>query len=129
MIYRIWDSAVNEMFYPDEKGNHYLIHQNGSVSYKGTWCTPDVVLMRHTEIKDKRGAYIFEGDIVYRDELPGEKFVVEYFPNFCAFKLSQKHKCGDVFLWGLRSNADLRADNIKKIGNIFENGDLLNERN
>lgn len=119
--YRAWLKKDKEMIDVDE------IHFNNSeLDYIGdaiTWMCKknDFVLMQSTGLTDKNGKEIFEGDIVDSEDgiLSG---VVEFRP--------------DLGMW---TNSLLRYNNFERlcciansreiIGNIWENGELLDGEN
>jgi len=80
----------------------------------------DVVLQRFTGVTDKKGEYIFEGDIVVCKERYAEKkFVVEYridseFIGFIPNEIGKKTLSSFV-PW----------NDLEVIGNIYENENLL----
>ncbi|WP_257962530.1 YopX family protein [Streptococcus salivarius] len=119
--YRAWLKEDKEMIDVDEM--HF---KNGELDFIGngiTWMykKSDIVLMQSTGFKDKNGKEIFEGDIVDSEDgiLSG---VVELRP--------------DLGMW---TNSLLRYNNFERlcciansreiIGNIWENGELLDGEN
>nr|DAQ78169.1 MAG TPA: YopX protein [Caudoviricetes sp.] len=119
--YRAWLKEDKEMIDVDEM--HF---KNGELDFIGngiTWMykKSDIVLMQSTGFKDKNGKEIFEGDIVDSEDgiLSG---VVEFRP--------------DLGMW---TNSLLRYNNFERlcciansreiIGNIWENGELLDGEN
>ena len=119
--FRAWLKEDKEMIDVDEM--HF---KNGELDFIGngiTWMykKSDIVLMQSTGFKDKNGKEIFEGDIVDSENgiLSG---VVEFRP--------------DLGMW---TNSLLRYNNFERlcciansreiIGNIWENGELLDGEN
>ena len=119
--FRAWLKEDKEMIDVDEM--HF---KNGELDFIGngiTWMykKSDIVLMQSTGFKDKNGKEIFEGDIVDSEDgiLSG---VVEFRP--------------DLGMW---TNSLLRYNNFEQlcciansseiIGNIWENGELLDGEN
>lgn len=119
--FRAWLKEDKEMIDVDEM--HF---KNGELDFVGngiTWMykKSDIVLMQSTGFKDKNGKEIFEGDIVDSEDgiLSG---VVEFRP--------------DLGMW---TNSLLRYNNFERlcciansreiIGNIWENGELLDGEN
>lgn len=119
--FRAWLKEDKEMIDVDEM--HF---KNGELDFIGngiTWMykKSDIVLMQSTGFKDKNGKEIFEGDIVDSEDgiLSG---VVEYRT--------------DLGMW---TNSLLRYNNFERlcciansreiIGNIWENGELLDGEN
>lgn len=119
--FRAWLKEDKEMIDVDEM--HF---KNGELDFIGdgiTWMykKSDIVLMQSTGFKDKNGKEIFEGDIVDSEDgiLSG---VVEFRP--------------DLGMW---TNSLLRYNNFERlcciansreiIGNIWENGELLDGEN
>lgn len=119
--FRAWLKEDKEMIDVDEM--HF---KNGELDFIGngiTWMykKSDIVLMQSTGFKDKNGKEIFEGDKVDSEDgiLSG---VVEFRP--------------DLGMW---TNSLLRYNNFERlcciansreiIGNIWENGELLDGEN
>lgn len=96
----------------DERGEFY--------SKRGLGC---VIMMWFTGLKDKKGNEIYEGDIVvFKNVFSKDKFVgrVMYYSG-----------CKPI-LWDGKHSIDLAETNeedLEIIGNIYENPELLEEKN
>lgn len=74
---------------------------------------------QYTELKDKDGTEIYEGDIVYSDEYD-KPFIIEYAEDWSCFAYSEAMAITDRIL--SIDRACLYSD---VIGNIYENPELL----
>ena len=98
---------------------------NGITSF----CLALFVLMQSTGVKDKKGAEIFEGDIIehrYNSPLSGElvvhRFQVawdEMYSRFCTIGIGLRH--------GIDLSSSACSRHFEVIGNIYENPELLEE--
>lgn len=91
----------------------------------GCFDTEYFAIMQCTGLKDKNGKLIFEGDIIKTERHnlcdDNEKFEILYSDTFCQL-LAKSLKSGHYL--------DLiDAYNAEIIGNIYENEDLIDERN
>lgn len=101
----IWNSNV----YANDSGNL-------SVNKLKGWSISDKFLMQSTGIKDKNGVEIFEGDIL-KDDLESGKVV--YDPDRTMWRVYGKDFDDALSDWWMG----------RVIGNIYENPELLEEKN
>lgn len=119
--YRAWDKHGQKMFANDE-----LIIWNGNVyandskkltcnNLKG-WSIDDEYLMQSTGLKDKNGKEIFEGDVVKCNGILGtiESFKAMWICSFVKYNNYQK--------------VGFFAQEIEVVGNIYENPELLEDK-
>lgn len=120
--FRAWDRIKKRMFLVLE-----IDYENRLVSDETYWNTipfDDVKLMQFTELKDKNGKEIFEGDIVkYKLEEKTFTDIASFNKFFACFGL--KDDTGDWFCsfdWLLEN---IKQDDIEAVGNVYENPELL----
>lgn len=114
--FRAWDKKKNDWF-DDDDGELY-IELNGNINFGWNGEVMDdytdrIILMQYTGNKDNQGKEIYEGDILQSEH---------YFKYKVVFK-------GDC--WRCESLKNSRFKNrfigndLKVIGNIWEDGDLI----
>ena len=85
----------------------------------------DFILMQSTELKDKNGNEIFEGDIVKFSDCDGDVYVtpVVWDKNYACFGVSFSGKYPISFDYLEEFYTELK--DIEVVGNIYENKELL----
>lgn len=117
--FRAYDGgSLNRMYQPDEVmvggGNIWIIDED---SVAGEWIVNnDIHLMQSTGLKDKNGKEIFEGDVVKCNGLLGtiESFKAMWICSFVKYNNYQK--------------VGFFAQEIEVVGNIYENPELLEDK-
>jgi hypothetical protein len=134
--FRAYDSgSLSRMYQPDEvmvgNGNIWIIDED---SVAGEWIVNnDIHLMQSTNLHDKNGKEIFEGDIVKRDGIKrpevvrfGEWIDVDslgYKEQYIGFYFESEHE-GQEWLHSVEPQFNHL---YKIIGNIYENPELLED--
>lgn len=117
--FRAYDgSSLSRMYQPDEvmvgNGDIWIIDED---SVAGEWIVNnDIHLMQSTGLKDKNGVEIFEGDVVKCNGLLG---TIESFKAMwiCSFMKHNNYQKVGFF-----------AQEIEVVGNIYENPELLEDK-
>ncbi len=128
--FRAWNKNLKKMYKIGqitlEKGTWNYEPDNREYIGMSIPCQPSFVLMQYTGLKDKNEKEIYEGDIIeikgysnkgYNTGLVKEIYVVE-FKDFCW-------SCGIKSLLNL---ATINWASIEVIGNIYDNPELLSEK-
>ena len=122
--FRVWDTLAKRFILPD-KGyqGHYTLDLNGRFHDLSNGSGGDeYIVQQYTELHDKRGKPIYEGDIVYGFCLnDGPQICVVGFDTWGIYYTKIKHyPCEE---W--ENIAMLAQEHNEVIGNIFENPELL----
>lgn len=133
--FRVWDKGNEhyvdcaDMLYIEPSGEITYACYDGDREDMYYYEQNDVVVEQSTGLRDKNGKLIYEGDII---EKQNQKFVIKYeFDSFVAYSEEKK----PVSIYGLFTFKlcfggwpEKETENtIEVIGNIHENGDLIND--
>lgn len=120
--YRAWDSAKKEMFKDTfaitESGDVVVVEQESVASSPDYVFVEHLVIMQSTDMVDRDGKMIFEGDIVKmaKDVYSEPTYYEVVRHRGGAYRLeSNQHGCE---LW-------LRHTDCEVVGNVYENKELL----
>ena len=126
--FRAWDKEnkemldVQELDYEDSYDGQPMIR---TTKYSDYFDTEEMLLMQYTGLKDKNGKEIYEGDIVKfrfkedREEFPDLIGYIEYQSTFAAFRIMSNQGSFKIDITEIKF--------IEKIGNIYNNPELLEE--
>ena len=120
--FRVWDFEANQFLDSEFSKNHVIIGLDGTVCnlQNGTSSATCLSLQQYIDINDCDGQELYEGDIVkFKDKY---LCVIEF--RYGTFLLRVLNE--DSTLKVVWSHMLIGSESyIKKIGNIFENIDLL----
>ncbi|PHI05727.1 YopX family protein [Fusobacterium polymorphum] len=118
--FRAWDKLNKEMFNVESINFSFLKVYRDIVSYRKF---NDIELMQYTGLKDKNNKEIYEGDIVKLRNNHGMG-VVKYYDEWGAFVIEYT-KPKPLVVLGM----NYYIEDIKILGNIYENSELLGDKN
>lgn len=123
--FRAWDKLGNIMLPVGDIDTSYkLVYLEEDNGYRCERDFDEIELMQFTELKDKNGKEIYEGDIVKYKSKKGTFTDIATYSKFYAF-FGLKDDTGDLicsFDWLLEN---VGKDGFEVIGNIYENTELL----
>jgi uncharacterized phage protein (TIGR01671 family) len=127
--FRAWDKEKKCMFQVTEmnfrsNGRVYSVSPNQGDDFY--LVEDEVEVMQYTGFKDKNNNEIWEGDIIKSDK--GYMFKVIYHNEWVSFAL-QDLKDKDVIIHFVFDDEYYAPKKIEKIGNIFENKDIVRKYN
>lgn len=136
--FRAWDKDNKKMFSKDELiiwNNNVYANDSGKLScnYLKGWTIDEQYLMQSTGLTDKNGKEIFEGDVVKCYTIAEEwEWDYEYIGIVCfkdfSFVVVDKKDTYDP-LWNYKGGFVDQETEIEIIGNIWEDGELLDVEN
>ena len=123
--FRAWDNVKKEMFKDTfaitESGQVVVVEQESVASSPDYVFVDHLVIMQSTDMVDRNGNIIFEGDIVKmaKDVYSEPTYYEVVRHRGGAYRLeSKQHGCE---LW-------LRHTDCEVVGNVYENRDLLEDK-
>lgn len=131
--FRAWDSAKKEMFKDTfaitESGQVVVVEQESVASSPDYVFVDHLVIMQSTGLKDKNGKEIFEGDIISDGHTSRD---IRHHQTLGFYTIDGNGVEG--FFGDTASLEDFEevskyiSENIEIIGNIYENKDILEDK-
>ena len=131
--FRAWDKYNQKMFANDELiiwDNNVYANDSKKLScnYLKGWSIDEEYLMQSTGLKDKNGKEIFEGDIITNDKDVMNIKRHDTLGFYIDFKGKIDFIADGADLEEFEEDAKEIADRLEIIGNIYENTELLEEK-
>ena len=127
--FRAWDKERKKMEYKD----WYDLARYGWIQHE-YW--NDFIFMQYTDLKDKKGKEIYEGDIIKINYLKDStsKYIVRfgdydfepYWEQFYGYYLQEGKRTIPLDYYHTRNIQNKKG--LEVIGNIYENPELLKEK-
>ena len=119
--FRAWDKKKNAWF-DDEDGELY-IELNGNINFGWNGeimddYTDRIILMQYTNLKDKKGVEIYEGDVLFHPLQGRRKVYYPYSERVASYGLRDIDN-------GFGSTLQDSHAVWEIIGNVWEDGDLI----
>lgn len=130
--FRAWDIAKKEMFKDTfaitESGQVVVVEQKDVMSLPDYVFVDHLVIMQSTGLFDKNGREIFEGDIIAN----GPDVMCMKRHNTLGFYVEKKGRvefiADGAVLEEFEEDAKEIADSLEIIGNVYENPELLEDK-
>lgn len=130
--FRAWDIAKKEMFKDTfaitESGQVVVVEQEDVMSLPDYVFVDHLVIMQSTGLFDKNGREIFEGDIIAN----GPDVMCMKRHNTLGFYVEKKGRvefiADGAVLEEFEEDAKEIADSLEIIGNVYENPELLEDK-
>jgi uncharacterized phage protein (TIGR01671 family) len=118
--FRAWDKISKKMYDLKKIFEDDVLSQLLYVNHNTVQGKEDLIFLQFTGLKDKNNEMIYEGDIVENETGTICEVIFLSWGDFCGFCLKKINDIG--YFSNIWSEQTI-------IGNIYENKELLNERN
>lgn len=131
--FRAWDNEDKEMYYSDKNCVVSYDNVGESIFLLGDKTGKELAnyeLMQYTNMKDRNGKEIYEGDILivvtysYEEPLIDTTCVVKYDNEHCLYNFTEIGY-GEIYSYSMIEIGDSFKYELEVIGNIHENPELL----
>lgn len=128
--FRVWLPRKKEMLYED-----FGVASEGGVFFLGDkseliW-PKNYILMQATQIKDKNGKWVFEGDII-KMRANSEYLMRVWFSHHseccCAVYIDPEHKEWNETFWPVSAWLTTDYPEMEVVGNAYQNKELLRKK-